>query len=66
MFLCGRFLDGSKELQAKLVERVQRTSLKQLAENCTIETIQYNTLEGAALAVVDELMCDSTKKRTKE
>lgn len=64
VFLCGRFLETSEELQARLIERVRRSSLKQLAQNCTIAAIQCNALEGAALAVVDELVHDLTEKRT--
>ena len=56
VFLFGRFAEADDDIFSRLIHRVGNSALKELARNCTIAPTQCDTLEGAALAVVDDLV----------
>ena len=56
VFLFGRFVEADDDIFSRLMQRVGNSTLKELARNCTVAPTQCDTLQGAALAVVDDLV----------
>jgi len=55
ILLYGRLLEIEDSFFARLKEKVATTCLKQLASHCTLKKSKSRTIQGAALAIAEEL-----------
>ncbi|MCF6311108.1 MAG: ROK family protein [Verrucomicrobiales bacterium] len=62
VLLYGRLLDINPIFFEKLQKKVPACSLKNLADNCSLKKSKSRTIEGAALAIVDELIKNLSNK----
>ncbi|VAX42137.1 hypothetical protein MNBD_PLANCTO02-2643 [hydrothermal vent metagenome] len=56
LFLNGHFLEADPSLLKRLIDKIKLRSLKQFFQRCRISIAKSDTLQGAALAVVDQLI----------
>ncbi len=62
VFLLGRFLENDDASFSRLIERLPRFCLEPLLEKCEIKRTKADPLNGAGLAVIDELISQLSTK----